>query len=207
MRPLPRLFAVTTDEICRAADFGVRAAAVAAAGPALAIVVRAPGSTTTQHAAFTERVAALTRPPEAAVVVHARPDLARAVGAAGVQLRRADLSPGDARTVLGEGWIGVSVHSEQEAEAAIAEGADYLIAGNVFATSSHPDRPPRGLPWLHAICRLARPVVAIGGVTTERAAEIRNAGAWGIAAISALWAADDPAAAALALLTPWTEVA
>jgi thiamine-phosphate diphosphorylase len=207
VRPLPRLFAVTTDLICRAADFGVRAAAVAAAGPALAIVVRAPGSTTAQHAAFAERVRALTRLPEAAVVVHARPDLARAVGAAGVQLRRSDLAPGDARSVLGVGWIGVSVHSDQEAAAAIAEGADYLIAGNVFATSSHPDRSPRGLEWLRGICRLARPVVAIGGVTTERAALVRNAGAWGIAAISALWAADDPAAAALALLAPWAEAA
>jgi thiamine-phosphate diphosphorylase len=105
------------------------------------------------------------------------------------------------------GWIGVSVHSDQEAAAAIAEGADYLIAGNVFATSSHPDRPPRGLEWLRGICRLARPVVAIGGVTTERAALVRNAGAWGIAAISAFWAAEDPAAAALALLAPWAEAA
>ena len=51
MRPLPRLFAVTTDSICRAADFGVRAAAVAAAGPAAAILVRAPDSTTAQLAA------------------------------------------------------------------------------------------------------------------------------------------------------------
>jgi len=196
---------VTTDEICRAADFGVRAAAVAAAGPALAIVVRAPGSTMVQHAAFAERVGALTRPPEAAVVVHARPDLARAVGAAGVQLRRSDLAPCDARSVLGEGWIGVSVHSDEEAEAAMAEGADYLIAGNVFATSSHPDRPPRGLAWLRSLSGLARPVVAIGGITGARAAEIRDAGAWGIAAISALWGADDPAGAALELLAPWTE--
>ena len=170
-------------------------------------MVRAPGSTTAQHAVFTERVSALARPPEATVLVHARPDLARAVRAAGVQLRRSDLSPGDARTVLGVGWIGVSVHSDQEAEAAIAEGADYLIAGNVFATSSHPDRPPRGLPWLRGICRLGLPVVAIGGVTTERATLVRNTGAWGIAAISALWTADDPAAAALALLTPWAEAA
>lgn len=207
VRPLPRVFAVTTDEICRAADFGVRAAAVAAAGPALGIVVRAPGSTTAQHAAFAERVVALARPPEAAVVIHARPDLARAVGAAGVQLRRSDLEPRDARSVLGEGWIGVSVHSEEEADAAVAEGADYLIAGNVFATRSHPERPPRGLGWLRDVCARARPVVAIGGITRERAAAVRDAGAWGVAVISALWAADDPAAAALELLAPWTEAA
>ena len=141
MRPLPRLFAVTTDTICRAADFGVRAAAVAALGPAAALVVRAPGGTTAQLAAFAERVTSLARPAEAAVVVHSRPDLARAVGAHGVQLRREDLAPREARLVLLKGWIGVSVHSREEAQTAIAEGADYLVAGNVFETSSHPGRP------------------------------------------------------------------
>ncbi len=205
MRPLPRLFAVTTDTLCRAADFGVRAAAVAAAGPAAALVVRAPASTTAQHAAFAERVTALARPPEAAVVVHARPDLARAVGAQGVQLRADDLAPGDARMVLGTGWIGVSVHSPEAAVTAIAQGADYLLAGNVFETATHPGRPARGLAWLRVLCGLGRPVVAIGGITADRAAAVKEAGAWGVAAISALWSADDPAAAALALMGPWME--
>lgn len=207
MRPLPRLFAVTSDALCRAADFGVRAAAIAAAGPAAAVVVRAPGSTTAAHAAFAERVAALARPPEAAVIVHARPDLARAVHAQGVHLRRDDLAPVDARTVLGSRWIGVSVHSKAEAEIAIAEGADYLVAGSVYQSASHPELPPRGAAWLREICGLGRPVVAIGGVTPARATELRDAGAWGAAAISALWDAIDPAAATLALLAPWLEVA
>ena len=205
MRPLPRVFAVTTDEICRVADFGVRTAAIAAIGPAVAVTVRAPGSTAAQHAAFTERVVALARPAEAMVIVHARPDLARAGGAQGVQLRRSDLPAGDARRVLGPGWIGVSVHSQEEAESAIAEGADFLVAGNVFETSSHPDRPARGLSWLGELCRLGPPVVAIGGVTPERAPAVRRAGAWGVAAISALWVSEDPAAAAVALAAPWTE--
>ena len=204
MRPLPRLFAVTTDTICRAADFGVRAAAIAALGPAVALVVRAPGGTTAHLTAFAERVTALARPAEAAVVVHARPDLARAVGAQGVQLRREDLAPADARLVLSNGWIGVSVHSREEAETAIADGADYLVAGNVFETSSHPGRPARGLPWLAELCSLGAPVVAIGGITPQRAGEVQRTGAWGAAAISALWAAPDPAAAALALVAPWT---
>lgn len=205
MRPLPRLFAFTNDAICRAPDFGVRAAAVAAAGPAAAIVVRAPGSTAAQLSAFAERVTALARPPEAAVVIHGRPDLGRAVSAQGVQLRRGDLSPRDARTVLGSGWIGVSVHDEAEARQAIGEGADYLVAGSVYDSPSHPGGPARGVAWLEQLCRLGVPVVAIGGVTAERAGELREAGAWGAAAISALWTNDDPAAAALALLAPWTE--
>lgn len=205
MRPLPRLFAVTTDVVCRAPDFGVRAAAVAAAGPAAAIVVRAPESTTAQHAAFAERVTALARPPEAAVVIHARPDLGRAVAAQGVQLRRSDLSARDARAVLGSGWIGVSVHGEDEARRAIDEGADYLVAGSVYDSPSHPEGGARGVAWLEQLCRLGVPVIAIGGVTAPRAAELQKAGAWGAAAISALWNSDDPASAAVALLAPWTE--
>jgi thiamine-phosphate diphosphorylase len=207
MRPLPRLFAVTTDSICRAADFGVRAAAIAAAGSAAAILVRAPNSTTAQQAAFAERVTALARPPEAAVFVHARADLARAVGADGVQLRAADLLPADARPVLGRGWVGRSVHSSEEAEAALAEGADYLVAGNVFDTPSHPGYRGRGLAWLAGIVALGHPVIAIGGLTGARAAAARDAGAWGVAAIAAVWQADDPAAAAAALLAPWAEAA
>jgi thiamine-phosphate diphosphorylase len=207
MRPLPRLFAVTTDSICRAADFGVRAAAVAAAGPAAAILVRAPDSTTAQLAAFAERVTALARPPEAAVFVHSRPDLARAVGADGVQLRAADPLPDDARRVLGPGWIGRSIHSREEAEAALADGADYLVAGNVFETPSHPGYRGRGLEWLAGIAALGPPVIAIGGITSARAAAARDAGAWGVAVIAAVWETEDPAAAAAALIAPWAEAA
>lgn len=207
MRPLPRLLAVTTDAVCRAADFDVRSAAIAAAGPSAGLLVRAPDSTAAQHAAFAGRVVALARPQEAAVLVHARPDVARAVGAQGVQLRRADLAPSDARLVLPGGWIGVSVHGREAAEAAIAEGADFVIAGNVFATPSHPERSPRGLEWLRDLCTLDRPVIAIGGITPERARDVRQAGAWGAAAISALWETPDSGAAALAILSAWNGAA
>lgn len=204
MRPLPRLLAVTTDAVCRAADFGVRAAAIASAGPAVALLVRAPQSNAAQLSAFAERATALARPPGAAVIVHGRPDLARGVGAAGVQLRREDLAPADARRVLGPGWIGVSVHTPDDARAAVAEGADYLIAGNVFATSSHPDRPARGLEWLSTLAGLGAPVFAIGGVTPERVQDVIAAGAWGIAAISSLWDAPDSAAATFAMVSAWS---
>lgn len=204
MRPLARLLAVTNDAVCRAADFPARAAALAATGPATGLLVRAPGCTAAEHAGFAEQAAAAARPAEAMVLVHARPDLAHAVGAHGVQLRRSDLAPADARRML-SGWIGVSVHDRAEAEAAITEGADFLLAGNVFATTSHPERPARGLAWLEAICALGRPVIAIGGITKERAPAVRQAGAWGAAAISALWETADPAAAAHAILAAWTD--
>ena len=205
MRPLPRVFALNTDAICRAADFGVRAAAIAAAGPAVALVVRAPSSSAAQQAVFAERVMALARPPAAGVVIHSRPDLARAVLAHGVQLRAQDLPPRDARLVFGTGWIGRSVHSEGEARVAVDEGADFLVAGNVYETTSHPDRPAKGLDWLAAIVRLGVPVVAIGGISTARAPAVRDAGAWGAAVITAAWDAADPAGATAALLAPWSE--
>ena len=204
MSGLPTLLAVTTDALCRAPGFLERCAAVGSPGAEVALVVRAPESSTAEQAVAVERTMATVVPLGALVLVHARPDLARAVGADGVQLRRPDLPPAEARRVLGAGWIGVSVHDREAAEAAIAEGADYLVAGNVFETSTHPDRPARGLAWLRDLCALERPVFAIGGITAERVAAVRAAGATGVAAITAVWQAADPAAAVRSILSAWS---
>jgi thiamine-phosphate diphosphorylase len=151
------------------------------------------------------RLIALARPPEASVFVGARPDVAEAVRAHGVQLGTDDLSPGDARVTFSHGWVGRSAHSVREAEEAAGEGADYLVVGNVYRTGSHPQSPPRGLELVRDSARLGLPVIAIGGIDAARSAEVRDAGAYGVAAITALWRAPDPAAAALALLAPWME--
>jgi thiamine-phosphate pyrophosphorylase len=60
---------------------------------------------------------------------------------------------------------------------------------------------------IRAAASLGRPVIAIGGMTDERAAAARQAGAYGVAAISALWHTSDPARMAMALLAPWAEAA
>lgn len=200
MRPLPRLHAVTNDVICRGAEFGIQAAAIAAAGSGVALHARAPESNAAQLTAFAKRLLTLARPPEASVIVSARPDIARAVGAQGVQLRAGDLGIADARAVLGTGWVGRSVHSEEEARAAVEAGADYLVVGTIFESASHPGRSPAGLEMVSRCAALGRPVIAIGGMTAERARDAMAAGAWGVAAISALWQADDPYAAAMGLL-------
>jgi thiamine-phosphate pyrophosphorylase len=148
---------------------------------------------------------ALARPPEASVFVNGRPDVAAAVGAHGLQLGSTDLGPMDARTVFPGGWVGRSVHSAREAADAIGEGADYLMLGNVYPTPSHPDRPGAGLGLVREVVAMGRPVIAIGGIDAERAVKVRDAGAYGAAAIRALWSAPDPAAAAIALLAPWVE--
>jgi len=152
-----------------------------------------------------ERFVALARPAEAQVFVSSRADIARAVGAHGVQLSGADLAPDDARRVLGAGLIGRSVHSSDEARRARDEGADFVMLGHVFETPSHPDRPAIGLEPVTRVARDGIAVVAIGGITAGNVSRARDAGAWGVAAIRALWHAGDPAAAARELLAPWLE--
>ncbi|HET7042462.1 MAG TPA: thiamine phosphate synthase, partial [Gemmatimonadales bacterium] len=186
-------------------DLGRKAAAIAALGSGAAIHLRDRTATTAHLAELGRRLAALVTPPEAALIVTARADLARALGAAGVQLGAFDLGVSDARTVLGKGWIGRSVHSVEEGRTAVDEGADYLVAGNVFDTPTHPGRPGAGLALVEGCAALGRPVIAIGGVTAERAGSCRAAGAWGVAAIRALWDTDDPYASGAALLAPWRE--
>lgn len=205
MRPLPRLHAFTDASVLSAADFGVRAAAIAAAGPAVALHARDRGGPVGPLAAAALRMAALARPPEAAVFVSGRADVAAAIGAQGVQLGAADLTPTQARRLLPHGWIGRSVHTADEGRVAIEEGADFLVVGNIYDTPTHPGRPAAGPRLVRELASLGRPVIAIGGVTPARAPELRAAGAYGVAAIRALWLADDPAAATLALLAPWVE--
>lgn len=205
MRPLPRVHAFTDHTILSAPDFGIRAAAIAASGPAVALHARYRSDPGARLAACTLRLLALARPPEAAVFVSGRPDIAAASGAHGVQLGAGDLTPGDARRVLLHGWIGRSVHSAKEARAARDEGADFLVVGSIYETPSHPDHAAQGTEFLREAARLGLPVIAIGGVTPERAPELKAAGAYGVAAIRALWQADDPAAATLSMLAPWVE--
>ncbi|HEU5169822.1 MAG TPA: thiamine phosphate synthase [Gemmatimonadales bacterium] len=199
-RPLPRLHAVTDAGVLARPDLGVRAAAIAAAGSAVALHARDRGATGGALAAVAARFVALARPAEAGVFVNARPDVAAAVGAQGVQLGRDDLAPGDARRVLPHGWVGRSVHGAEEARAARDEGADFLLVGPVYPTASHPGRLPGGLALVATCAELGLPVVGIGGITAERVAEVREAGAYGVAAIRALWDAADPAGAAIELL-------
>jgi thiamine-phosphate diphosphorylase len=206
MRPLPRLHAVTDAAVLAHPDLGIHAAAIAAAGSAVALHVRDRTATAAALTRVALRFLALARPPEASVFINGRPDLATAVGADGVQLSATDLSPADARRIFSRGWIGRSVHSETEAEEAIIAGADYLIVGSVYPSASHPDQPAAGLELVRNTAKLGTPVIAIGGMNPDRAAEAQAAGAYGVAAISALWRAADPAAAALALLEPWLAV-
>ena len=116
-------------------------------------------------------------------------------------LREHDMSPVAARALLGpDTLIGKSVHTA--AGAALAAGADYILAGHVYPSASKPGRSPLGVAGFAAIVAAAPcPVLAIGGVTPERVQEVVQAGAHGVAVIGAIAEADDPRAAASALRT------
>jgi thiamine-phosphate pyrophosphorylase len=119
------------------------------------------------------------------ILVNDRLDVALAAGAAGVHLRSDSMSPAAVRSMVPAGFvIGCSVHSPAEA-AAIGAGADYLIAGTVWASDSKAGgHPVLGTGGLAAVVAAARvPVLAIGGVTVDRVGEVAAAGAAGIAAI------------------------
>jgi thiamine-phosphate diphosphorylase len=137
-------------------------------------------------AALVTVIVAATRGTATRVVVNDRLDIALACGAGGVHLR-ADSVPVDAARAL-VAWpraflVGRSVHTVEEARA--ASGADYLIAGTVFPSASKPAGAAiLGLPGLKAIVEAASaPVLAIGGITLDRIADVVGTGASGIAAI------------------------
>lgn len=126
----------------------------------------------------------------AALVVNDRLDVALAAGADGVHLGQTDLPLAEARALAaGRLWIGVSTHDAAQVRAAVAGGADYLGYGPVFATGTkvNPD-PVQGVAALAAAVALAGeiPVVAIGGVTPERAGTLYAAGAAAVCAIGAV---------------------
>lgn len=202
---LPRLHAFTDERIARRPDLRTLVQALAAGAPPASLAVHARGHTLSgrEHYDLARRL----RPEPAngmLLFVNDRLDVALAVGAMGVQLTRASLEVADARR-LGPQWlVGRSVHALAEARAARAEGADYLVVGPVFATASHPDAALLGLEGLGRITALGIPVVAIGGITIDRARAVRASGAYGVAAIHALWDAPDPAGAAAALAEAMT---
>ncbi len=139
----------------------------------------------------------------AVLLVNDRIDVALAaadgaqVGARGVRVR-------DARRMLGaHRLLGASVHTAAEAIDAAADGADFVVAGTIWPTPSHPGREGAGLQLIREIAAANIPVIAIGGVTPERAVEAREAGASGIAVIRGVWDAADPAEAVREYLMYW----
>jgi len=135
---------------------------------------------------------------DAIFIVNDRIDVGLATGADGFQLGANSLPLRVARQLAGENYLlGVSVHSVEEARTAVTDGADFLLAGTIFASRSHPERSGCGPGLLSEIKQRIGvcPLLAIGGITGENARLAMEAGADGVAVISALLRAPDIAQA------------
>ena len=182
----------------------VEQARAACAGGAAVVQLRAKGAIDREALAWCRAIRPITREAGALFIVNDRFDLALAAGADGVHLGQDDLPPGrvpaEARELL---LIGYSTHDAEQARRACQEPIDYLAFGPVFGTTSkQSEHDARGLAALGEIAALAGslPLVAIGGIDLDRVREVVRAGAAGAAVISAVAAAENPVAAAHALV-------
>jgi thiamine-phosphate pyrophosphorylase len=124
------------------------------------------------------------------LIMNDRADLAVIAGWDGVHVGQGDLSPEDARRVVGaERWVGVSTHTEEQVRVADASYADYVAVGPVFVTGTKMDAEPViGLEGVRRARALTtKPIVAIGGITRANARSVIDAGADSVAVIGALF--------------------
>jgi thiamine-phosphate pyrophosphorylase len=142
-----------------------------------------------------KRLSALLIPQGVTLVVNDRADVALAAEASGVHVGQEDLGVEAARSVLGaRKLLGVSTHNLEQFKEAAATSTDYIAVGPVFSTSTkaNPD-PVVGIEMIRQVRSLTdKPIVAIGGITLERAAEVIRAGADSVAVISDILLASDP---------------
>jgi thiamine-phosphate pyrophosphorylase len=132
---------------------------------------------------------------ECRLMMNDRADLAVLAGFGGVHVGQGDLSPDDARRVVGDArWVGVSTHSDEQVRIANGTSADYIAVGPVFATGTKMDAEPviglEGVRRARALTK--KPIVAIGGITRVNARSVIDAGADSVAVISALFVEAEP---------------
>ncbi|MFC7165254.1 thiamine phosphate synthase [Halospeciosus flavus] len=172
------------------------------------VQLREKHATARERYALAREVRAVTAAGDVPFVVNDRVDIAAAADADGVHLGDDDLPVSVARDYLGEDAIvGRSVSSVGGARRAVDAGADYLGVGAVFETSSKDVDGTIGVETVrHVAAAVDVPLVGIGGITPQNAADVVDAGADGVAVVSAITAADDPTRATRDLAAAVAEV-
>lgn len=172
-------------------------------GGARSVQLRNKGDSARALVGIGRELRALTRAHGALLFVNDRVDVALAVEADGVHVGPHDLPVAAVRAIAPPGFlVGRSADDPAVAQRAVAEGADYIGCGTVYATTTKPDAGDViGLEGLSRVARAVTvPVVAIGGITVERARGIARTGAAGVAVVGAVMSAPDPAEAVRELL-------
>lgn len=198
-RTVAGLYAITPEDADT--DRLARKVQAALAGGASLVQYRSKSPDAAARRAQGERLLGVCRHAGAPLIVNDDLELALAIGADGVHLGRDDGDVARARARLGpDRLLGVSCYDRLElAIAAVAAGVDYVAFGSAFASPTKPEavRAPPALFTL-ARARLRVPIVAIGGITPENARLVIEAGADAVAVITAVFDAQDVAAAAAA---------
>jgi thiamine-phosphate pyrophosphorylase len=201
-RSLPPLTAILDADVAARAGWALLDLAGAyLKGGARLLQIRAKGASGAAFLEAASAVVALAHREGAAVIVNDRADIARISGADGVHVGQDDLAPVSVRAIVGdEAIVGLSTHTpEQLAAACEAQVMTYVAIGPVFATSTKPTGLHAvGLDRVRAAAEVTRarglPLVAIGGITLDRAASVLRAGAASVAVISDLLSTGEPEA-------------
>ena len=178
----------------------------AVAGGATMVMLREPGMAAGALAQLATRVRSITR-GKALLVIHDRVDVAQAVEADGVQLAEDGLATRAARGLMGKYTVlGRSADDHSTALQATAEGAEWVLAGPIFKSTSQPSEKPTGSKLIADIVEDSSiPVIAIGGISVDNVPEVVKSGAAGIAVLSAVSGVEDRKAATQALKTALDE--
>ena len=190
---LPRLYAIVDVDLCRERRLEPLALISAFVnGGARLIQLRDKSSSSAARLALARDAVAAAHAGDARLILNDRADIARLAGADGAHVGQDDLSVDEVRRMLGEAAIvGLSTHDERQLAAAAATSATYIAVGPVYGTlSKDTGYSPRGLDFVRRAAGLGRPIVAIGGITLERAPEVIAAGAASVAVISDLLTSD-----------------
>lgn len=192
------LYLVLDADLCQPLSV-VETAKVAVAGGVTMVQLRDKKASTEKLIQTGQALKAVLAGTGVPLIVNDNLEAALAIGAAGVHIGQEDLPVAQARTLIGEQMIlGLSIETTAAAQAVDARLVDYLGVGPVFATATKPDhKRPIGLTGLQELIALSTlPSVAIGGLKAEHVAAVIQAGAQGLAVVSAICGQANPALAA-----------
>ncbi len=189
----PRLYAIIDPTLLTSSELDL-AETLAGSGVEL-IQYRNKTASSRQFFEISRQLSSSLSPRGVRLIVNDRPDIALLAGAGGVHVGQEDLSVEEARAICGsDRWVGVSTHTLEQLAEADVSSADYIAVGPIFqtVTKKNPD-PIVGTEILRKARQLTKkPLVAIGGITLERAAEVYRAGADSLAVIRDLICAPNP---------------
>ena len=198
---LPRLYAICDADVCASAGWTLTDFAAACMdGGATLLQLRAKNSTSADFLRLTEAVVKRAAASGASIIVNDRADVARLAGAGGVHVGQDDLRPSDVRRIVGGGAIvGLSTHTRDQLASAVDEPITYVAVGPVFGTTTkETGYTAVGLDLVREASVMAGsrqlPVVAIGGITLERAADVIEGGATTVGVITDLLVDNAPEA-------------